>query len=47
MGPGYIGDGNLLRVSINKLRHKVEADPARSRYIVTEPGVGYRLRVAN
>jgi two-component system, OmpR family, KDP operon response regulator KdpE len=44
-GPGYTSDGNLLRVNISKLRHKIEADPARPRYIVTEPGVGYRLRV--
>ncbi|HLW47906.1 MAG TPA: response regulator [bacterium] len=44
-GPGYVSDGNLLRVNISKLRHKIEADPARPRYIVTEPGVGYRLRV--
>jgi two-component system KDP operon response regulator KdpE len=28
-----------------QLRHKLEADPARPRYLVTEPGVGYRLRV--
>lgn len=46
-GPGYTTDGNLLRVSISKLRHKIEPDPARPRYIVTEPGVGYRLRVAD
>jgi two-component system, OmpR family, KDP operon response regulator KdpE len=46
-GPGYASDGNLLRVNISKLRHKIEADPARPRYIVTEPGVGYRLRVTS
>lgn len=45
-GPGYDQGGNLLRVNISKLRHKVEADPARPHYIVTEPGVGYRLRIA-
>ena len=45
-GPGYDQDANLLRVNISKLRHKIESDPARPRYIVTEPGVGYRLRVA-
>jgi two-component system KDP operon response regulator KdpE len=44
-GPGYGSDGNLLRVNISKLRHKIETDPAQPRYIVTEPGVGYRLRV--
>ena len=45
-GPGYDQDANLLRVNISKLRHKIEADPARPHYIITEPGVGYRLRVA-
>jgi two-component system KDP operon response regulator KdpE len=45
-GPGYDQDVNLLRVNISKLRHKIEADPARPQYITTEPGVGYRLRVA-
>jgi len=44
-GSGYASDGNLLRVNISKLRHKIEADPARPQYIVTEPGVGYRLRM--
>ncbi|HYM70994.1 MAG TPA: response regulator [bacterium] len=45
-GPGYDPDTNLLRVNISKLRHKVEPDPARPQYILTEPGVGYRLRAA-
>jgi two-component system, OmpR family, KDP operon response regulator KdpE len=45
-GPGYDQGGNLLRVNISKLRHKLEPDPARPRYIVTEPGVGYRLRMS-
>jgi two-component system, OmpR family, KDP operon response regulator KdpE len=35
---------HLLRVNISNLRRKIEADPARPRYLVTEPGVGYRLR---
>ncbi len=35
---------HLLRVNISNLRRKIEADPARPRYVVTEPGVGYRLR---
>jgi two-component system KDP operon response regulator KdpE len=35
---------HTLRVNISNLRRKVEPDPARPRYIVTEPGVGYRLR---
>ena len=46
-GAGYDPDTNLLRVNISKLRHKVEPDPARPHYIITEPGVGYRLRAAN
>jgi two-component system KDP operon response regulator KdpE len=32
-----------LRVFINQLRHKLEDDPARPRYLLTEPGVGYRF----
>ncbi len=37
-------ESHLLRVNISNLRRKIEADPARPRYLVTEPGVGYRLR---
>lgn len=43
-GPGYDGELHLLRVNISNLRRKIEPDPARPRYITTEPGVGYRLR---
>ena len=43
-GPGYAQEKHLLRVNISNLRSKLEAEPARPRYIVTEPGVGYRLR---
>lgn len=35
---------HLLRVTISNLRNKIEANPDRPRYILTEPGVGYRLR---
>jgi two-component system KDP operon response regulator KdpE len=45
-GPGYESDLHLLRVNISNLRRKIEPDPIRPRYIVTEPGVGYRLRVS-
>lgn len=38
---------HMLRVNISNLRHKIEADPTRPHYIVTEPGVGYRLRAEN
>ena len=37
-------DAHLLRVNVSNLRRKLEADPSRPRYIVTEPGVGYRLK---
>ncbi len=43
-GVGYATDLHLLRVNISNLRHKIEPDPARPQYILTEPGVGYRLR---
>lgn len=43
-GPGYDEDLHMLRVNISNLRRKIERDPARPRYVVTEPGVGYRLR---
>jgi two-component system, OmpR family, KDP operon response regulator KdpE len=36
-------DSHLLRVNISNLRHKIEPDPSRPQYILTEPGVGYRL----
>jgi two-component system KDP operon response regulator KdpE len=42
-GPGYGRESNYLRVYGNQLRRKLEADPARPRHIVTEPGIGYRL----
>ena len=44
-GAGY-DDLHVLRVNISNLRRKIEPDPARPRYLVTEPGVGYRLRIA-
>jgi two-component system KDP operon response regulator KdpE len=42
-GPGYGRESNYLRVYANQLRRKLEPDPARPRYVVTEPGQGYRL----
>jgi two-component system KDP operon response regulator KdpE len=45
-GPAYASQKQYLRVYMGQLRHKLEADPARPRYLTTEPGVGYRLRVA-
>jgi two-component system KDP operon response regulator KdpE len=46
-GTSYEADAHLLRVNISNLRRKIEADPARPRYIVTEPGVGYRLKTSD
>ena len=43
-GPGYEQEKHLLRVNVSNLRSKLEAEPARPQYILTEPGVGYRLR---
>jgi two-component system KDP operon response regulator KdpE len=43
-GDPYETETHLLRVNMSNLRRKIEADPARPHYILTEPGVGYRLR---
>ena len=43
-GPNHSSDTQYLRVYMGQLRHKLEKTPARPRYLVTEPGVGYRLR---
>jgi len=43
-GPGYTSQHHYLRVYMAQLRHKIEANPARPRLLMTEPGVGYRLR---
>jgi two-component system KDP operon response regulator KdpE len=42
-GPEYGRETQYLRVFINRLRRKIEDDPSHPVYIVTEPGVGYRL----
>jgi two-component system KDP operon response regulator KdpE len=42
-GPAYGRESNYLHVYISHLRRKIEPDPARPRYVLTEPGVGYRL----
>ncbi len=44
-GSDLIGADHLLRVNISNLRKKLEADPARPQYILTEAAVGYRLRL--
>jgi two-component system, OmpR family, KDP operon response regulator KdpE len=42
-GPGYEQETHYLRVHIAHIRAKIEPDPSRPRYVVTDPGVGYRL----
>lgn len=43
-GPAYAAHTHYVRVHMAELRKKIEADPSRPRLLVTEPGVGYRLR---
>ena len=42
-GPDYVGDTQTLRVHVSHLRHKIESPGDVSRYILTEPGVGFRF----
>ena len=44
-GPSYGDESNYLHVYVSQLRRKLEPDPARPRFLVTEPGAGYRLVV--
>jgi two-component system KDP operon response regulator KdpE len=44
-GMGYENEAHLRRVNISNLRRKIEPDPSQPTYVVTEPGVGYRLRL--
>ena len=43
-GPEYEDAAHYLRVFINQLRRKLEPNPSRPHYLLTEPGIGYRLR---
>jgi len=43
-GPGAQGQSHYLRVYMNQLRHKLERDPTVPTLLITETGVGYRLR---
>jgi two-component system KDP operon response regulator KdpE len=43
-GPSYVSHHHNLRVCMSQLRHKLEPEPSRPRLLLTEPGVGYRLR---
>jgi len=42
-GPAYQSESHYLHVYVSQLRRKIESDPARPRYLLTEPGAGYRL----
>jgi len=42
-GSEYVGEGHMLQVNINRLRHKIEPDPLHPRYILTKVGIGYLL----
>jgi len=44
LGEQYGDELHMLHVNISNLRRKIEAESARPHYIITEPGVGYRLR---
>ena len=44
-GPGYEDETHYLRVHFAHVRDKVEPDPSNPRYVITEPGIGYRLQV--
>ena len=44
-GPNQVEQAQYLRVYVAQLRRKLERDPARPRYLQTEPGVGYRLTI--
>jgi two-component system, OmpR family, KDP operon response regulator KdpE len=44
-GPSYGRESNYLRVYANQLRRKLEPDTGRPRYLITEPGIGYRFMV--
>jgi two-component system KDP operon response regulator KdpE len=46
-GTQRAGETQYLRVYMGRLRQKIEANPASPRYLVTEPGVGYRMRTAD
>jgi len=44
-GPAHTDQAHYVRIYMAHLRHKLETEPARPRYLLTEPGVGYRLAV--
>ncbi len=44
-GEAYAHESHYIRVYMGQLRHKLEPDPAQPKFLITEPGVGYRLRI--
>jgi len=44
-GPAYESETNYLRVHFANIRRKLEPEPSRPRYLITEPGMGYRLEI--
>jgi two-component system KDP operon response regulator KdpE len=42
-GFGYVGQTQILRVFVAQLRKKIEDDPAKPKYLITESGIGYRF----
>ncbi|MDD5435197.1 MAG: response regulator [Nitrospira sp.] len=44
-GAAYLSQTHYLRIYMAQLRHKLEADPARPRFFINEPGIGYRLKI--
>jgi two-component system KDP operon response regulator KdpE len=47
LGPAYTDALDYLRTLINQVRRKTEAEPRRPRRVITEPGIGYRLRASD
>jgi len=43
-GPAHVNEVQYLRVYMTQLRHKLELDPTRPRFLMNEPGIGYRLK---
>jgi two-component system KDP operon response regulator KdpE len=46
-GPGYATETNYLRVFMTHIRQRLEPEPAKPRYFITEPGMGYRFQLAD
>ncbi|MGZ8186495.1 MAG: winged helix-turn-helix domain-containing protein, partial [Methylobacter sp.] len=44
-GPSYKNNSHYLRIYMSQLRQKLEVDPAQPQYLLTESGVGYRLKI--